>query len=266
MTGPIDPRLRQRRIAVLRAEGRRRLRIVLIVLGVITVGAGAYAITRSTALDLDRIEVAGASASRADDVIAATGLELGTPLLDVDLDTARAGVTALPWVKEVDIARSWPGTVTVDVVRRQPLALVPSGDGGSVVIDAEGVAIDRIESQPADDLPVITVVARGELGDVQTFALPAIPVIQLVPADLMPWIETYGIDYTGEENGELVLDLTGSAIAELGIGTDLIAKLDALRTVIGRVDRTCITVIDLRIAELPVVQRDADCEIDEPES
>ncbi|MEM9465858.1 MAG: FtsQ-type POTRA domain-containing protein [Actinomycetota bacterium] len=265
MTARIDPRLRQRRIAVRRAEGRRRLRILLVALGVAAVVAGAYAITRSALLDLDRIEVDGAVGSEVAEVTAATGLELGAPLTDLDLDAAGDAVTALPWVASADVVRSWPGTVTVDVRRRIPIALLPTGDGGGIVIDTEGVAIARTPNT-ITELPVITVTAAGELGEVQDFALPALPVVEAVPADLVPWIETYGIDYERAEEAELVIDLVGSAVAELGVGTDIEAKLESLRAVLGRVDRDGICLIDLRVAELPVVRREPDCDVAPPAS
>ena len=84
------------------------------------------------------------------------------------------------------------------------------------------------------------------------------PVIEAVPADLVPWIETYGIEYDGGEVAEIVLELIGGARAELGIPTDVSAKLDAVRTTLGRVDLSCIEVIDVRIAELPLVFRCGD--------
>ena len=266
VTARIDPRLRQRRIAVRRAAGRRRLRVLLFTVALVALAAAAYGITRSPLLDLDHVEVAGAVGTEVDEVTVATGLELGEPLLDLDLASATDAVIALPWVATAEVVRSWPGTVEVTIVRRVPVALLPTGEGDGIVIDAEGVAIERTALATIGDLPVITVTASGDLGDVQGLALPAVPVVQAVPADLAPWIETYGIDYEGADGGELVLDLIGSAVAELGVGSDLDAKLDALRTVLGRVDRTCIELIDLRIAELPVVQRDLDCEIAAPGS
>ena len=256
----IDPRLRQRRIAVRRAAARRRLHVLLAVVGALAIATGAYALTRSALLDLDEVAVSGAFGSEAEAVVAATGFELGEPLLDLDLDGAAAAVTDLPWVQQATVERSWPGTVEVAVVRRVPVALLPTGDGGGVVIDAEGIAISRSPTAMVGGLPVITLTADGELGAVQTFALPAIPVVEAMPDDLAPWIETYGIDYQGSETGELVLDLVGGAVAELGLPTDVEAKLDAVRTVLGRVDRACMAVIDVRVAELPEVERDPECE------
>ncbi|MEM8707479.1 MAG: hypothetical protein AAGE98_13530, partial [Actinomycetota bacterium] len=100
----------------------------------------------------------------------------------------------------------------------------------------------------------------GDLGDVQTLALPALDLIAAVPSDLLPWIETYDIDYAGAGTPALTLDLVGDAIAELGDGTELDAKLESLRTTLGRVDLACVTVIDARVGGLAVVTRDQVCD------
>ena len=57
---PIDPRIRDRRVEVLRTQGRRRLRwmIGLIVIG--SVVAAAWVVTHSSLLDVGRIRVTGA--------------------------------------------------------------------------------------------------------------------------------------------------------------------------------------------------------------
>ena len=210
----IDPRLRQRRIAVRRAEGRRRLRVVMTVILVLLVGTGAYAATQSPLLDLDAVEVSGVLGSEADAVRDAAGLANGTPMTELDLDAALGSVMALPWVATATIDRNWPGTVAIDVERRVAVAVLPTGDGASILIDAEGVAIERVSTAPVS-LPVIAVVAAGDLGDVQTQALPLVPLVQAIPDDVRPWIETLGIRNEGGA-GRLEIDLVGSAVAELG--------------------------------------------------
>ncbi|MEM8705470.1 MAG: FtsQ-type POTRA domain-containing protein [Actinomycetota bacterium] len=260
----IDPRLRQRRIAVRRAEGRRRLRILVGVLGLAAVLGGGYALSQSAVLDLDTIEVAGAAGADAAAVAEATGLDIGTPLIELDLDDATAAVTALPWVETAAVSRAWPGTVEVTVTRRIGVALLPTGDGTGVVIDDDGVAIARSATSAVGDLPVITLGPSGDLGDVQTLALPALDLIAAVPADLEPWIETYDIDYGGVGTPALTLDLVGDAVAQLGDDRELDAKLESVRTTLGRVDLTCVSIIDARVGGYAVVTRDDACEAASP--
>ena len=54
---PIDPRVRQRWIATRRAQGRRRLRIVIAVGGVVAVLIVAYSVSVSPLFDIDRVVV-----------------------------------------------------------------------------------------------------------------------------------------------------------------------------------------------------------------
>lgn len=252
----IDPRLRQRRIAVRRAEGRRRLRIVMIVLGVSIAAAGGYALTQSPLLDLDEVGVGGAFGDDADVIRAAAGLQAGTPMIELDLDAATESVTALPWVQSATVERDWPGGVSIEVTRRVPVAALPTGDGASILIDAEGVAVERAGQVPAG-LTTITIVAVGELGDVQTLALPLLELVQIIPADLEPWIETVGIR---SGDGGLEIDLVGSAVADLGDSRSLPEKLEALRAMLASVDLACVAEFDLRVADIPLAKRDAACE------
>nr|NIR41854.1 FtsQ-type POTRA domain-containing protein [Actinomycetota bacterium]NIS36949.1 FtsQ-type POTRA domain-containing protein [Actinomycetota bacterium]NIT98463.1 FtsQ-type POTRA domain-containing protein [Actinomycetota bacterium]NIU22072.1 FtsQ-type POTRA domain-containing protein [Actinomycetota bacterium]NIU70566.1 FtsQ-type POTRA domain-containing protein [Actinomycetota bacterium] len=122
LTIGIDPRIRARRIAVRRAEGRRRLRFLLAALAVVGIAVGAWALSRSPLLDLDHVRIEGVGAGRVAAVDAAAGLGRGTPLVDVDLGAVETAVEALPWVRVAEASRDWPGTVRIDVGERVPVA------------------------------------------------------------------------------------------------------------------------------------------------
>lgn len=254
----IDPRLRQRRIAVRRAQGRRRLRLLLVAFACAVAGAAVYAATQSSLLDLDSVDVAGAVGPRADEVRAAAGLETGAPMIELDLDAASAAVTALPWVSTASVERSWPGTVSIEVEPRVAAAALPARDGSTVLIDAEGVAIASVDRAPAD-LTTITIVAVGELGDVQTQAIPLLTLAAAIPGDLDPWVESIGVRSDGGA-GHLEIDLVGSAVANLGDTMFLTEKLEALRALLAGVDHACVTEYDLRVPDIPTTRRDPLCD------
>ncbi len=255
----IDPRLRQRRIAVRRAEGRRRLRVLLAIVVLIALAGVGYALSRSSVFDLDTIKIDGAFGAEADQVAEASGLVVGTPMLDLDLDHAAEGIVALPWVRTAAVDRSWPGTVEIVVTRRIGVAWLPVGDGSGVVIDAEAVAIARVETSAAGDLPVITLGPAGDLGDVQTLALPALDLVDAMPLDLAPWVETFDIDYAGTAAPLLRLDLVGDVIAVMGDDRDLDTKYEAVRSVLDQVDLAGICEIDVQVGDNPVLKRSPQC-------
>ena len=80
----IDPRIRDRRVEVLRAQGRRRLRwmIGLIALGLVLV-AGWFVI-HSPLLDVERIRVTGTQQATAAEIRSAAGVHRGEAILFVD--------------------------------------------------------------------------------------------------------------------------------------------------------------------------------------
>ena len=57
----------------------------------------------------------------------------------------------------------------------------------------------------------------------------------------------------------LVLDLVGSARAELGDTSLLPDKLEALRAVLAGAELDCVAVIDVSVADLSTVTRDPAC-------
>jgi cell division protein FtsQ len=95
----------------------------------IVAGAGlAWLAARETSLFAVRtVAVAGAPAPVAGEVRRALDGSLGTSLLSVDLDHARAVVEALPTVRSVAFDRAYPHTLRVTVAPERPVAVVRQG-------------------------------------------------------------------------------------------------------------------------------------------
>lgn len=147
----VDPRIAERRIGVARAAGRRRLRRLLVALGIVLVLGALVGAVFSPLLDVDRFEVRGAD-DRVAEVIAASGIDRGSPVLLADLATAEEQIAGLPWVGSVRVERALLGTIRVVVQAGVPVAWVTGADGSVVFLDARG----RTQAGPVGETGVPT--------------------------------------------------------------------------------------------------------------
>jgi cell division protein FtsQ len=139
-------------------RGYRRLRPVVrriparaVVLGAVTVvllGALTWVVYGTSVLGVRQVEVIGTSIVDADAVRSVAAVTLGTPLARVDTGAVAGRVGQLAAVAAVDVSRSWPGTLVIDVTERMPAATVAMADG-FVVLDAGGVVFQTVPKQPA---------------------------------------------------------------------------------------------------------------------
>lgn len=254
----IDPRIRARRVQIRRAEGRRRLRFLLLALGLVALAIAAWGLTRSPLLDLDHVRVDGVTGADAAAVLDVAALETGTAMFDLDLGSAETAVGELAWVKSASVEREWPGTVRITVTLRVGVVVLADADSRWVV-DDEGVVIG-----PADDdsgLPVVAWTVTEPVGGAERDALPAIAVARAIPEDLRRWVDAVTMQpRVGDGPVVLGLDLVGAARVELG-GPDLVEdKLAGVRAVLQGADLACIDVIDVTVADLTTVTRDPVCD------
>lgn len=192
MTAPSRPRRpaavvaadehRARRSRAGRSQRRsRQLRRALGALAVAgpLLGLG-WLVLLSPVLGVAQVEVRGTARLTAAQVAAAAGVTSGTPLARVGVSDVAARVErALPPVQTVLVRRSWPRTLTLDVVERTALAGVPRPDG-VLLVSADGVPFAAAPSLPPGT-PRLEVAQPGA-ADPATRA--ALAVLQGLPADL----------------------------------------------------------------------------------
>jgi cell division protein FtsQ len=130
-------------------------RVVLLLVLVALVGGAGWLVFVSSVLAVERVEVSGTHTVSAARISNAAAVPLGEPLARVDVDRVRERVEDVPVVARADIGRSWPHTVSVEVVERTPVAVVRTG-GALRLTDAEGVMFRTVAS-PRKRLPVVTV-------------------------------------------------------------------------------------------------------------
>ena len=271
-TVTVDPRMKARRVAVLRAEGRRRLRILLVALGVILAAAAAWGVSLTPLLDVDRMAVSGIDPANRAEILESSQLSVGMPMAFLDVDAAQSYIAALPWVRSARVWRDWPATVRIAVDPRVPAAVVPAGGGRTALIDAYGYAIgwgpgpvgldaQAGESDPAAGpleaaLPHVSVPFSGQLGDIHTSADGPLAVVAAMPDDLRAWVRTVTLD---EGQNRIGLELVGGATAALGEPVLIDDKISALRAVLATADLECITTIDVTMPDIATVTRHHPC-------
>lgn len=137
-----------------RSRWRRRLRPLLVAVAVLALAGGAvWAIGFSRLLDARAVGVTGVHRTTTDRVLAAAAVPLGTPLARLDTEGIRAAVARIPQVASVEVGQGWPHTVRIVVRERQPRAVV-AGRAGWWLVDAEGVAFQKVSARPGG-LPLV---------------------------------------------------------------------------------------------------------------
>ncbi len=248
--GAIDPRIAARRDAVENERRRRRGRWWLAAAIVAALFVGAWLITRTPLLDVDRLEVSGASVTPVDEIIAASGVQTGQPLLEVDTSEAAARVRRLPHVETASVVRNWDGLVTISVTERVPVALAVNAEGVWMLIDRTGhvvaphVAGDGVET-------VLAGVEAGPPGSVIDGAAGALEVASL----LGPGMRARVVSISTAPDGSLGLALRPQGTVVMGPATDLPAKVGSLRIVMGQVDQRDLATINVVNPSTPVVVR-----------
>jgi cell division protein FtsQ len=134
-----------------RKDDRRRRRTWgAVVAGAVAIllAAVVYLLGFSPVLTTQKVVVNGLKVLSKNDVTAAAGIALGTPLARVDISGAADRLAALPAVADVTVIRSWPDAVAITIVERRARLAIPT-DGGYRLADAGGVVFQTVAERPS---------------------------------------------------------------------------------------------------------------------
>lgn len=264
--------MRRRRAETLRAEGRRRLRRILVGVGTAACAAGCLAVLHSPLLAVRRVAVSGNTHTPAAAVLAAAGLAPGdppVPMVDVDTPARADAVEALPWVGHVAFHRNWPWGVVVAVYERRPVAVVDSG-GVVEAIDASGRVLELVGSGGpgsvarelrARDLPPLPVLvgvrgasAGGYIMPVPgTTAQGVVAMESAAPLVAAP-VAARGLTLRYSASGGLSATVGGSRASVLLGGTGQMAtKLAVLAELERHVPLSAYSLVDLTVPLRPTL-------------
>ncbi len=121
----------------------------------------AAALSAETGLSVERVLVSGRNRTDRQSLVDALDIDLGEPILTLDIETLRARIDALAWVRSVTIKKRLPDTLVVSLVERRPLTLWQN-DGNVSVVDADGNVIDG--AKPSDFAELLLVVGPDAPG------------------------------------------------------------------------------------------------------
>lgn len=212
---------------------RQRLRRALrmLVLGAVVAGVGALAwlFGWSSVLAVEDVSVVGVSGERADEVLRLAEAPIGTPLARVDTGTITARVAELPEAAEVDVRRSWPNTLTIEVTPRTPVAAVSDGDAWWSVDDT-GALFNSAPSRP-EGLPVLDASASDSADDAAARAA-GISVLTGLPPALLELVETV----EARSAADVRLALTDGSTVRWGTAERIERKAEVLLALIAAQD------------------------------
>ena len=210
------------------ATGRRARRMPrrrLVLLGAVAVGALAWVGWASPVTLVKHVVVQAPRGISEESIRLASGISAADHVPAVDEEKVRLAVmTALPAVADVEVSRSLPNTIRLEVTARSPLAAVEAGKG-YYVMDAEGVIYDKVAK--VKRIPVIR--ARTDVGRETARA-----VLLSLPEELRRDVRRV----TARTRDDVTLGLRGGATVRWGSAEDAALKARVLAGLVQvRADR-----------------------------
>lgn len=173
------------------SRAARSWAIVLAVAALTTAGAAGspYALRRVDAFRVQRVELAGARFMTPEHAVAASGISARSTLFD-DFELWRRALESDPLVLRASVSRRLPGTLLLDVVEAEPIALV--GTPELQPVDARGQVLPIDPAAFALDLPIMAgdphVDSAGRVHDAAL--LGVIDALQRV-REAQPWLASW---------------------------------------------------------------------------
>ncbi len=235
-------RFRLRRISVRRAEGRRRLRLVVWIGGPLLAVGLVLAVLASPLFGVRNVVIDGATYTSKMTLAQADDLVRGKSIFSLDLGAVEELLQADPWVRDAQVKRRFPSSVHFDISERKPIAWYLGSDNQARVIDIDGRVITVLNGQPTQytqitgigpDLP-----AGGQTDDVHTAAAQ---VAASLPPEVAPLMLNMGV----AGGTDLLMTLRTGTVVTFGQPTDLRAKMVSLVLVLRRTDPKSLKGIDL---------------------
>ncbi len=209
-----------------------------------------YYFSQSQFFALKRIDVRGLAKQNRDEVVRVSGLTLGMNYFRLDIQQAEERLRSLPLIEQVEVRKSFPNAVIIDIKEREPHALL-CVNGGFWVIDRKGYCLERLSGTRG--LPVITGLVPDSLTPGQRVSRKQL--LQAVLAALDGEVQYYLSEINMNSEDNLIAYSRGGVPILLGTAERLPDKLrlsvSFIKTM-GEAEK--IDYIDIRAVEAPAVK------------
>jgi cell division protein FtsQ len=188
---------------------------------------GFEELVKTPALSVRSIQVKGCESVSTSKVLRMSGVRIGDPLLKVDLEDVRHSIVRHPRIKDALVARHLPDTLVIQVMERQPIAVI-YGDDGFMMTDGEGFVLARTDSYTVG-YPLISGTEDDPLpGQMAEGSLPAIKALTRLSSSGL--IGADRISEISSVDGKLLVSLVET-------GTVLVMSTDNVASDISRLGR-----------------------------
>jgi cell division protein FtsQ len=170
----------------------------------------------------------------------------GTNILSVETTELAARIAAEPWVEHATVVRHLPDTLEVEVVEREPAALLLAGR--FYLVDRNGIPFKRVEARERGDLPILSGIDRAQLASHRDAAIErirgALAVLKSYEDKQRPRLGEVHLD----DDGSVTL-YTEEAGTQFRLGRvspeAALPRLDAVRAALGaKADRLAVLHLD----------------------
>jgi cell division protein FtsQ len=246
----MDPRISARRSAVVRQQGRRRLRLLMVLVTATTLLVGLWYVAHSPWLSARAVTVIGATHETAAQVESAAGLAGHPPLMDIDAAGAAAAIERLPWVQSARVQLHWPDGVRIIVTERTPQLVMAAAAGQWAELSADGRVLTLSAARPPGLLLVTGPLSPGAPGSmVGNVDQSGLRVASTLPVSFKSQVTAVHV----EPGGWVQLAMTTPIAVDIGTATQLPAKYEDVTSILAGATLHNGDVIDVSVPDAPTV-------------
>jgi cell division protein FtsQ len=205
-----------------------RSRALLLALAALTLAGGVlWLLYGSPWLRVEHVSVSGTRVLAPGQVRSAAAVPVGSPLASVDTGAIEGRLRrALPRIDSVEVVRSWPHGIGLEVIEREPVLLAQQG-GKYTEVDVKGVRYATVDTAPAG-VPLLRLPAGRSPSlrrfDADRLTREAVDVVAGLPEGIGRDLRSVRV----RSYDSLTLELTGGRTVFWGSGEEGEAKRRAL--------------------------------------